>query len=209
MKRTGATDIESGSPHPKEDKDDKNEKILDDDSDSKKDKDDPQSRSLKLIGCFVGIQVSYVLWGVAQEQIMTRTYKLGKFKSSTFCVFGNRLLALLISMCVVMYNRYTKPKMYNAPSSAYIPSSLSNSISSWAQYEALKYLSFPSQVLSKSCKIIPVMLVGILLNNKSYPMIEYIEALSITAGVALFTFSQKPAPEEDKADSMVSDMIQS
>jgi hypothetical protein len=33
--------------------------------------------------CFVGLQVSYVLWGVAQEQIMTYDYKPGKFKSST------------------------------------------------------------------------------------------------------------------------------
>jgi adenosine 3'-phospho 5'-phosphosulfate transporter B2 len=46
-----------------------------------------------------------------------------------------------------------------APFYSYAPSSISNSLSSWAQYEALKHVSFPTQVLSKSCKIIPVMLV--------------------------------------------------
>ena len=52
---------------------------------SKKDilKDNPFSRYLRLLFCFLGLQVSYVLWGVAQEQIMTYDYKPGKFKSST------------------------------------------------------------------------------------------------------------------------------
>ena len=53
-------------------------------------------------------------------------------------------------------------KMKEAPYHYYAPASLSNSISSWAQYEALKYVSFPTQVLSKSCKVIPVMLVSLI-----------------------------------------------
>ena len=62
---------------------------------SKKDilKDDPFSRYLKLLFCFLGLQVSYVLWGVAQEQIMTYNYKPGKFKSSTV-----RSLLFIISL---------------------------------------------------------------------------------------------------------------
>ena len=46
-------------------------------------KDTQFSRYFKLLFCFLGLQVSYVLWGVAQEQIMTYDYKPGKFKSST------------------------------------------------------------------------------------------------------------------------------
>lgn len=123
---------------------------------------------------------------------MTQEYKLGKFKSSAFCVFGNRFLALFISLAIVIYKKLTSPKpLKDAPYYYYAPSSISNSISSWAQYEALKFVSFPTQVLSKSCKVIPVMLVGILLNRKSYPFIEYVESLMITAGVAMFTFSEK------------------
>lgn len=165
--------------------------------------DDPIHRNVKLLFCFLGLQVSYVLWGVAQEQIMTHEYKPGKFKSSAFCVFGNRLLALVVAAAVVAYSKWKKPGMKEAPSIQYIPSSLSNTFSSWAQYEALKYLSFPSQVLSKSCKIIPVMLVGILVNKKSYPLIDYLEALAITAGVAIFTFSEKSGDhDDDTTDSM-------
>lgn len=55
------------------------------DSSDKKEslKDDAFTRNLKLTFCFLGLQVSYVLWGVAQEQIMTQVYKPGKFTSST------------------------------------------------------------------------------------------------------------------------------
>jgi UAA transporter family len=117
-------------------------------------------RNVKLLFCFVGLQISYVLWGVVQEQLMTQEYKFGKFKSSAFCVFGNRFLALFISLAIVIFRGLTSTKpMKIAPYYWYAPSSLSNSLSSWAQYEALKFVSFPTQVLSKSCKIIPVMLV--------------------------------------------------
>jgi adenosine 3'-phospho 5'-phosphosulfate transporter B2 len=60
-------------------------------------------------------------------------------------------------------------------------------MSSWAQYDALKYVTFPVQTLFKSSKVIPVMLMGKLLHGKSYGIVEYIEASFITAGIALFT----------------------
>ncbi len=41
------------------------------------------------------------------------------------------------------------------------------------------------------------MLVGILVNKKSYDVKEYIEALVITFGVALFTFTEKSGPSKN------------
>jgi solute carrier family 35 (adenosine 3'-phospho 5'-phosphosulfate transporter), member B2 len=47
------------------------------------------------------------------------------------------------------------------------------------------------------------MLVGIIVNKKYYPYQDYIEALIITAGVALFTFSEKSgAQSNDNSDSL-------
>lgn len=159
------------------------------------------NRPAKLLFCFFGLQASYLLWGIAQEQLMTSKYKTGTFKNSTFCVFANRVLALLIALIIVYYKHgnyafsgdssRSKENLKQVPFYLYAPSSISNTLSSWAQYEALKYISFPSQVLSKSCKIIPVMLVGILINKKNYPLREYIDAILITVGVLSFTFSDK------------------
>jgi hypothetical protein len=117
-------------------------------------------RNQKVVFCFIGLQVSYLLWGLTQENLMTQKYKMGYFRSSAFCVFGNRFCALFLSLAIVLYNNATTKKpQKSAPFYYYAPSSLSNSLSSWAQYEALKYVSFPIQVLSKSCKVIPVMMV--------------------------------------------------
>jgi hypothetical protein len=117
-------------------------------------------RNQKVVFCFIGLQVSYLLWGLTQENLMTQKYKMGYFRSAAFCVFGNRFCALFLSLAIVMYNNATTKKpQKTAPFYYYAPSSLSNSLSSWAQYEALKYVSFPIQVLSKSCKVIPVMMV--------------------------------------------------
>jgi adenosine 3'-phospho 5'-phosphosulfate transporter B2 len=119
-----------------------------------------RNKYLKYLFCFLGLQVSYVFWGITQENLMTTEYKFGKFTSSSFCVFGNRFLALIVAFFIVMYRQGSaKISMKDVPFYYYAPSSLSNTLSSWAQYEALKYLSFPIQVLSKSCKVIPVMLV--------------------------------------------------
>jgi adenosine 3'-phospho 5'-phosphosulfate transporter B2 len=46
--------------------------------------------------------------------------------------------------------------------------------------------------------------VGILVNKKFYPLIDYLEALGITAGVALFTFAEKSGSNHnDKTDSFL------
>ena len=154
---------------------------------------------LKLLFCFLGLQLSYLTWGIVQERVMTKDYLPGRFKSSTFLVFNNRLLALFLSLGIVAYKRLIASKgssesLKEAPLLQYAPSSLSNSISSWAQYEALKFVSFPTQVLSKSCKILPVMLVGALVNRTAYPLIEYLDATLITVGVGLFTVAERTAP---------------
>ena len=46
------------------------------------------------------------------------------------------------------------------------------------------------QTLFKSAKVIPVMLMGKVLNGKSYSWVEYGEALAITSGVAIFGLSK-------------------
>lgn len=109
--------------------------------------------------CFIGLMVSYLTWGVLQEKIMTREYLKvdGKtkvfFKDSQFLVFANRLLAFVISgayLCTQKRSRHGTP-LYK-----YSYASFSNILSTWCQYESLKFVSFPAQVLTKSCKIIPV-----------------------------------------------------
>jgi len=104
--------------------------------------------ALTLAACFVGLQVSYLTWGVLQEKIMTRTYRDslgqdGQFKDSQFLVFVNRILAFAVAL---LYITMTRQPRHRAPLFKYSYCSFSNIMSSWCQYEALKFVSFPTQV---------------------------------------------------------------
>ncbi|XP_002741355.1 adenosine 3'-phospho 5'-phosphosulfate transporter 1-like [Saccoglossus kowalevskii] len=148
-------------------------------------------RALVLVICVAGLQGSYLTWGVLQERIMAHDYgteeNSARFKNSQFLVFMNRISAL-ITAGIAMY--LLKQPRHLAPMYKYSYSSLSNILSSWCQYEALKYVSFPTQVIAKASKIIPVMLMGKVISRKSYEYYEYLTAVMISVGVALFLLSQ-------------------
>ncbi|KAM8846772.1 adenosine 3'-phospho 5'-phosphosulfate transporter 1 [Synchiropus picturatus] len=150
-------------------------------------------QAVKLVFCAFGLQVSYLTWGVLQERVMTRSYGAAtpdgegeKFKDSQFLVFMNRILALTVSglWCLLF-----KQPRHGAPMYKYSFASLSNILSSWCQYEALKYISFPTQVLAKASKVIPVMVMGKFVSRKSYEYWEYLTAVLISVGVSMFLLS--------------------
>ena len=120
---------------------------------------------------------------------MTRKYDGDTFTNSQFLVFINRVLALLISG---VYLRVVPQPRHRAPFYKYSFSSISNTLSSWCQYEALKFVSFPTQVLAKASKVIPVMLMGKVVSNRTYPWHEYATAGVLSLGVGLFLLAADP-----------------
>ena len=154
--------------------------------------------TIKLLFCTAGLQVSYITWGVLQER-MTSTYEehaadgtvqLVKFQNSQFLVFVNRILALSIAFVYVFLRRQL---LHATPLYKYSYSSFSSVMTSWCQYEALKFVSFPTQVLCKASKIIPVMIMGKIVSKKTYPYYEYAVAILLSAGVSLFLLSADPS----------------
>jgi UDP-galactose transporter B1 len=55
---------------------------------------------------------------------------------------------------------------------------------------ALQWVNYPTQVVGKSCKPIPVMILGVLLGRKNYPLRKYLFVLLIVLGVALFIYKE-------------------
>lgn len=188
----------------------------------------PSNTTLSFIWCFIGLQLSYLVWGVLQEKIMTTEYQVTNelvekqkhldspsgnsrsqysvitFHDSQFLVFINRVIAFILSIVALVYNRPRKSQLYSgkqthhhqepikpqAPLYEYVYCSLSNILSSWCQYEALKYVNFPTQVLSKSCKIIPVMLMSKIMLHKRYQYKDYFFALLLSLGMFIFLINQ-------------------
>ena len=75
---------------------------------------------------------------------MDSSGETGQFKNSQFLVFVNRIVAFIVALLYVTLGP-TQPR-HNAPLYKYSYSSFSNIMSSWFQYEALKFVSFPTQV---------------------------------------------------------------
>lgn len=143
-----------------------------------------------LIYCFVGLMGFYLTWGLLQEKIMTQDYEdregnRSKFTDSQFLVFVNRFLAFIISGFYLLVKSDVR---HRSPLYKYSYASLSNILSAWFQYEALKFVSFPTQVLAKSCKIIPVMLMGKIISRNKYEYYEYVTATMISMGMIFFMF---------------------
>ncbi|XP_050715601.1 adenosine 3'-phospho 5'-phosphosulfate transporter 1-like isoform X2 [Eriocheir sinensis] len=167
------------------------------------------SKCLQLSFCFLGLQVSYLTWGVLQEKIMTKEYQnsegsIGHFKDSQFLVFVNRILAFLLA---AVYLTCTRQPRHTAPIYKYSYCSFSNIMSSWCQYEALKYVTFPTQVLAKASKIIPTMIMGKIIASKKYEYYEYVTALLISFGMTMFLLGSTEAHGTSSSTTTLSGVI--
>lgn len=100
-----------------------------------------------------------------------------------------------------------KPEPDDTPSEMYAACSFSYLAAMIASNHALQFIPYPTQVpsfsgsaperrpkedsievLGKSCKPIPVMLMGVLFARRSYPTLKYFFVLLIVIGVALFLY---------------------
>lgn len=87
---------------------------------------------------------------------MTSSYGGGRFREPQFLVFCNRIGALIVaSVCIHLIGPRRLEAVAaaadgrgGAPLSSYANPALSNILSSWCQYEALLFITFPVQVSS-------------------------------------------------------------
>lgn len=179
-------------------------------SDAKSSKRTFAERCFTFLWCFCGLMVSYLIWGVLQEKIMTREYVGldGKtkafFKDSQFLVFANRFLAFIIASIYLIYKQIREQQSRNhAPLFKFSYVSLSNIMSAWFQYEALKFVSFPTQVLAKSFKIIPVMIMGRIIQRIKHEYYEYVVAVAISIGMMFFLYGSHDQGKHSPSTTLV------
>ncbi|XP_069490479.1 solute carrier family 35 member B1 [Ambystoma mexicanum] len=157
---------------------------------------------LRLIVCFLGVFACYFYYGILQESITRGKYGEGdnqeKFTYALTlvfiqCVFNTFFARLLIQFFEKDRVDRTQNWIYAACSLTYLGAMVSSN-------SALQFVNYPTQVLGKSCKPIPVMLLGVTLLRKRYPLAKYLCVLLIVSGVALFMYRPKKvgaASEDD------------
>lgn len=147
-----------------------------------------------------GVIISLVLYGILQERIMTIPYMGDRFSVSLYLVFLNRLVAIIVSFPMIgLQGESLKNK---APLWKYIVVSLVSVSASTCQYEALKYVSFPVQILGKTFKMVPIMLWGMIISRKNYASPDWLYAFALTGGTALFVLAGSIEAPSSHANSV-------
>lgn len=95
--------------------------------------------TLHAAACFTAISVSFLIYGLLQERLMTVAFGDGDgepFTSSLFIVFCNRLVTCTTALVVLKFKRESIGPV--APLQSYAVVSLANLVSSTCQYDSLK-----------------------------------------------------------------------
>jgi UDP-galactose transporter B1 len=137
-----------------------------------------------------GIFLSFSYFAVLQEDVYKKTYGKNneKFEYTFLALIAERGINSLIALLGMLVLGGSGVKI---PHKDIFNSGVTQMLAMAASNEALRFVSYPTQVLGKSCKMLPVMAGGILLGGKRYQVVQYVQVALITLGVALFNFGGK------------------
>ena len=146
------------------------------------------SSTVAMIIGAAGIFFSFSVMAVFQEDVYKKLYGGEKFAFTFFVLIVDRGLNALSALLGV---KLLGSSGLTIPLVDIFFSGVSQMFAMFASNEALRYVSYPTQVLGKSCKMVPVMAGGIVLGGKKYTLIEYAQVALITIGVCVFNFGGK------------------
>lgn len=155
-----------------------------------------RSRIPQGIACAVAIMISLMGYSILQERIMTRPYlpasaklQAAFFRNSLFLVLANRLFAAGVAVVLIIARRDRDELRCKAPLFDYVSISMSNVIATSCQYEALKWLTFPTVTIGKCAKMLPVMLILNLRSGRQYSYEDFGIVGVVLAGCAVMISS--------------------
>lgn len=150
---------------------------------------------LKFLTYAAGIGLSYWYFGILQERITRTKHEPGSEKFTCTmslvlmqCIFNTIFAKLILSYIMKQGVDKTRPTYYGICSLTYLIAMVSSNM-------ALQHVNYPTQVVGKSCKPIPIMILGVLLGKKRHPLSKYLFVSLIVLGVALFMYKKDIAIE--------------
>mmetsp|Transcript_38341 Transcript_38341/g.62111 ORF Transcript_38341/g.62111 Transcript_38341/m.62111 type:complete len:409 (-) Transcript_38341:26-1252(-) len=141
------------------------------------------STRLQFIICTLAVFIVYQGYAYLQEYIV----KERSFAQSWFCtltIFGEGFVLSTIERA-----REGDFKSAKAPWYWYFAIGALHLSTIGFSNLSLNYVNYPTQVMFKSSKVIPVMLVGIVILGKRYHPFEYLAAFCFMLGLAMFTLA--------------------
>jgi UDP-galactose transporter B1 len=160
--------------------------------------------ALTLLFVASGICFSYWFYGFLQEKLLTKS-RLGATFILVIQTVANLAVAKVWQGIETPPGKTDTTMRLNHPllfltSACYVFAMVGSN-------ESLRFVSYPVAVLAKSCKLIPTMVMGRLIERRQYSTQQWMAAICISSGIALFNYSrmshnqsQQPSSssEEDK-----------
>ena len=148
---------------------------------------------VKLLASVGFVSLCYVLSSLVEESLYRYSaHGVGRFTATSFLLF----FLCLVNVVVAVIGMIVFRRSWRVPSTVQsITVGFSYVGAMYFANESLQYLSYPTQVLGKSCKMIPVMWIGFLNREKSYGVREAMYVLLITLGVNLFLRGGSSEPD--------------
>ena len=107
------------------------------------------------------------------------------FKCAMSLICVQCVINMLFARCILLVSQSkrdtTSLLRYVSCAFSYLTAMVSSNM-------ALQHVNYPTQVIGKSCKPIPVMILGVLYGRKRYPLQKYLFISMIVIGVALFVW---------------------
>ncbi|XP_028156322.1 solute carrier family 35 member B1 homolog [Ostrinia furnacalis] len=136
-----------------------------------------------------GIFVCYFIFAMLQEKITRGKYGDGdKFTCTLSLVLVQCIVNYVFAQILMVSWKHevdTTKKVY------YFSSALTYLLGMISSNMALQWINYPTQVVGKAAKPIPVMVLGVLIGHKSYPLKKYLFVLLIVIGVVLFMYKDQ------------------
>jgi len=150
----------------------------------------PLRQIFLLLLCVAGIYSAYLTQGIVSEHFATRRYgpaseRFGHLEGLNGAQSLTCFLWAWVILQIMQVTGQIDPDQ-TAPWTSYWNSGITNSLGPAFGMVALKNITYSAQVLVKSCKMVPVMIMGTLLHQRKYSMAEYVCMTLIGVGVALF-----------------------
>lgn len=138
------------------------------------------------------LHACFISYGIFKEELVTQDHI-----ASPVLVLSSRLMSIICSAAYMLIK--DRRISLGAPLWSMSAFAFTNEASTWAGYEMLKYVSFPVQVMAKSTKMLPTMIMGRVVNNTKYSFFQYAQAVMALVCVAIMHFSDEAKHSEHKA----------
>ena len=144
----------------------------------------------KFLLCVALIYSAYITQGRVAEQLSKQAYGASgaRFQRMESLIGFQCIACFLWAGLLDLLLRDRKRTGFPA-AKEYAIMGITNTIGPVCGVYALKKISYPAQVLAKSCKSVPIMLTGALLYRKRYGALEYLSVVAISVGVAMFALA--------------------